>query len=53
MINVHPFGETFKKLRQMRSVSIKDAAGEIVSPQFLRQFEKGEKIFQLKISVDY
>ncbi|HEL2651671.1 TPA: helix-turn-helix transcriptional regulator [Streptococcus suis] len=43
MTNVHPFGETFKKLRQMRSVSVKDAAGEIVSPQFLRQFEKGEK----------
>lgn len=43
MSSLHPFGPTFKKLREMRSMSIKEAAEGIVTPQFLRQFEKDEK----------
>ena len=46
MSSLHPFGPTFKKLREMRTMSIKEAADGIVTPQFLRQFEKGEKNYQ-------
>lgn len=43
MSSIHPFGPTFKKLREIRGLSLKEAAGEIISPQFLSQFEKEQK----------
>ncbi len=43
MSDLHPFGRTFKELREKRGLSLKEAAGSIVSPQFLSQFEKEEK----------
>ena len=41
--DIHPFGLTFKKMRESRGFSLKEAARDIVSPQFLSQFEKGKK----------
>ncbi|MGY3750574.1 helix-turn-helix domain-containing protein [Vagococcus acidifermentans] len=36
------FGETFKKFRINKGLSLVDAADNIVSPQFLGRFEKGQ-----------
>ena len=48
MENLYPFGATFKYLREARGLSLKEAASDIVSPQFLSQFEKEKKEFHLK-----
>ncbi|MDW8750447.1 helix-turn-helix transcriptional regulator [Streptococcus suis] len=48
MINLYPFGQTYKQLREMRGLSLKEAASNIVSPQFLSRFEKGEKGISLE-----
>ena len=48
MENLYPFGTTFKYLREARGLSLKEAASDIVSPQFLSQFEKGEKGISLE-----
>lgn len=42
------FGKAFKQLRESRGISLKEAAGDIVSPQFLSRFEKGEKGISLE-----
>lgn len=47
-IYIYPFGETFRQLRISRGLSLKEAAGNIVSPQFLSRFEKGEKGISLE-----
>lgn len=36
------YGATFKYLREMKGYSLKEAAGDIVSPQFLGKFERDE-----------
>lgn len=43
MTSLHPFGPHFKRWRERRGYSLKEAAGDIVSPQFLSQFEKERK----------
>ncbi|MFC3927479.1 helix-turn-helix domain-containing protein [Streptococcus caprae] len=48
MTSLHPFGPTFKTLREQRGYSLKEAAGSIVSPQFLSQFEKEQKGMSLE-----
>ncbi|HFI0792144.1 TPA: helix-turn-helix domain-containing protein [Streptococcus suis] len=48
MTNLYPFGQTYKQLREMRGLSLKEAAANIVSPQFLSRFEKGEKGISLE-----
>ncbi|HFI0506917.1 TPA: helix-turn-helix domain-containing protein [Streptococcus suis] len=48
MTNLYPFGQTYKQLREMRGLSLKEAAASIVSPQFLSRFEKGEKGISLE-----
>ena len=48
MENLYPFGATFKYLREVRGLSLKEAASDIVSPQFLSQFEKGDKGISLE-----
>ena len=48
MENLYPFGATFKYLREARGLSLKEAASDIVSPQFLSQFEKGDKGISLE-----
>ncbi len=48
MENLYPFGATFKYLREARGLSLKEAASDIVSPQFLSQFEKGYKGISLE-----
>lgn len=48
MENLYPFGTTFKYLREARGLSLKEAASDIVSPQFLSQFEKGDKGISLE-----
>lgn len=48
MLNIHPFGITFKQLREARGLSLKEASGNVVSPQFLGRFEKGEKGISLE-----
>lgn len=40
---LYPFGPIFKEFRVARNLSLKEAAGEIVSPQLLSQFENGKK----------
>ncbi|WP_024406478.1 helix-turn-helix domain-containing protein [Streptococcus suis] len=41
--SVHNIGPHFREMRIKRGLSIKEAARDIVSPQFLSQFEKGKK----------
>ncbi|HEM6272917.1 TPA: helix-turn-helix transcriptional regulator [Streptococcus suis] len=41
--SVHNIGPHFREMRIKRGLSIKEAARDIVSPQFLSQFEKGQK----------
>ena len=48
MENLYPFGATFKYLREARGLSLKEAASDIASPQFLSQFEKGDKGISLE-----
>lgn len=48
MTDLYPFGQTFKQLRESRGLSLKEAASDIVSPQFLSRFEKGEKGISLE-----
>lgn len=48
MENLYPFGATFKYLREARGLTLKEAASDIVSPQFLSQFEKGDKGISLE-----
>ncbi|MGT2743818.1 helix-turn-helix domain-containing protein [Streptococcus phocae subsp. phocae] len=48
MTDLYPFGPTFKHLRESRGLSLKEAASNVVSPQFLSRFEKGEKGISLK-----
>ena len=48
MENLYPFGATFKYLREARGLSLKEAASDIVSPQFLSQFEKEDKGISLE-----
>ena len=48
MENLYPFGATFKYLREARGLSLKEAASDIVSPQFLSQFVKGDKGISLE-----
>lgn len=48
MTNLYPFGKTFKQLRESRGLSLKEAAGNVVSPQFLSRFEKEEKGISLE-----
>lgn len=48
MINIHPFGQTFKQLRELRGLSLKETASGVVSPQFLAHFERGEKGISLE-----
>ena len=48
MINIHPFGQTFKQLRELRGLSLKETASGVVSPQFLARFERGEKGISLE-----
>ena len=48
MENLYPFGATFKYLREARGLSLKEATSDIVSPQFLSQFEKGDKGISLE-----
>lgn len=48
MIDLHPFGRTFKQLRKARGLSLKEASANIISPQFLSRFEKGEKGISLE-----
>ena len=48
MENLYPFGATFKYLREARGLSLKEAASDIVSPQLLSQFEKGDKGISLE-----
>ena len=43
MNNLHPFGPHFQRWRKRRGYSLKEAASDIVSPQFLSQFEKEQK----------
>lgn len=43
MTGLHPFGQHFRYWREKRGYSLKEAAGDIVSPQFLSQFEQGKK----------
>ncbi|MBJ6746614.1 helix-turn-helix transcriptional regulator [Streptococcus sp. 121] len=43
MNELYPFGPIFKEFRVARNLSLKEAAGEIVSPQLLSQFENGKK----------
>ncbi|MGT2926104.1 helix-turn-helix domain-containing protein [Streptococcus cuniculipharyngis] len=43
----HIFGIAFKELREARGLSLKAAARDIVTPQFLSQFEKGQKSITL------
>ncbi|MFQ9597138.1 MAG: helix-turn-helix domain-containing protein [Streptococcus sp.] len=38
-----PFGPTFRKIREARGLSLKEVAADIVSPQFLSQFERSQK----------
>lgn len=35
-------GPTFKQLREQKNFSVKETAGEIVTPQFLRKYEAGK-----------
>ena len=37
------FGPTFRKIREARGLSLKEVAADIVSPQFLSQFERSQK----------
>ncbi|KXT74459.1 hypothetical protein STRDD10_00918 [Streptococcus sp. DD10] len=48
MSNLYPFGKTFKELRESRGLSLKEASGNVVSPQFLSRFEKEEKGISLE-----
>ena len=48
MENLYPFGATFKYLREARGLSLKEAASDIVAPQFRSQFEKGDKGISLE-----
>lgn len=43
MNELYPFGPVFKEFRVTRNLSLKEAAGDIVSPQLLSQFENGKK----------
>ncbi|WP_155286857.1 helix-turn-helix domain-containing protein [Lacticaseibacillus zhaodongensis] len=36
------FGAAFRELRRAKGFTLKEAAGDVVSPQFLSQFERGE-----------
>lgn len=45
---VQPYGPAFKQLREKRGITQKQAAGEIVSTQFLRKFEKGASSITLE-----
>lgn len=47
--SLHPFGQHFRTWRKRRGLSLKEAAGDIVSPQFLSQFERGQKNISLTI----
>ncbi|WP_186603328.1 MULTISPECIES: helix-turn-helix transcriptional regulator [unclassified Streptococcus] len=44
----HHFGKVFRQLREKRDLSIKAAAGEVVSAQFLGRFERGESSISLE-----
>ncbi|MDY5634945.1 MAG: helix-turn-helix transcriptional regulator [Streptococcus orisratti] len=48
MSDEYTFGSAFKELRELRGLSLKEAARDIVSPQFLSQFEKGKKGISLE-----
>lgn len=41
------FGATFKRLREERGFSLKEAAGDAVTPQFLSKWEKGQSNISL------
>ena len=43
MSSSSPFGPTFRKIREARGLSLKEVAADIVSPQFLSQFERSQK----------
>ena len=43
MSSSSPFGPTFRKIREARGLSLKEVATDIVSPQFLSQFERSQK----------
>lgn len=47
MTDLHPFGPHFKTWRERRRLSLKEVAGDIVSPQLLSQFENGKKAVSL------
>lgn len=40
-------GATFKKLRESRNISLKEAAGDAITPQALSRFEKGQSTIKL------
>lgn len=42
-MGVSCYGKVFRKIRKERKVSLKEAAGDIISPQLLSQFELGKK----------
>ncbi|WP_233340667.1 helix-turn-helix domain-containing protein [Streptococcus sp. 121] len=42
-MGVSCYGKAFRKIRKERKVSLKEAAGDIISPQLLSQFELGKK----------
>ena len=48
MGELYPYGPTFKKFREARNISLKEAAGDIISPQLLSQFENGKKNVSLE-----
>lgn len=47
MEELHPFGPHFKTWRERRRLSLKEAAGDIITPQALSQFENGNKFVSL------
>ncbi|GGE25040.1 helix-turn-helix domain-containing protein [Streptococcus himalayensis] len=42
------YGQTFRYLREARGFSLKEAAGETISPQHLGRFEKGKSMVSLE-----
>ncbi len=42
-MGVSRYGKAFRKIRKERKISLKEAAGDIISPQLLSQFELGKK----------
>lgn len=48
MKKVTSYGEAFRELRELRGIKLKDAANNIITPQFLSKFEKDQSSMSIE-----